>query len=223
MTNPPYDWEVISVILITALVDHILKLHGALAYLVVGGLCFSEAAFIVAFFIPGETALVFGGVLAYEHRASIVVMVAVAIVSTALGYFVGYGFGRVFGARALGSRFLAGRAGVERTRATIIRRGSWAVVVARFIPVVRAFMPGVAGATGLRFPVFARANLIGAVPWGAAYTLLGYFAGKTYHRFVKDAATAGEVAVAVLVLVLGVRLVHRWSVHRAGDPQVDNS
>lgn len=197
-----------GVIAVTSWANSILDLHSPWAYLLVGGLCFSESAFVIAFFIPGETALVFGGVLASEHRVAIVGMVGVAICSTTLGYFVGYVIGRAYGPRLLDLSWFRDRPGIIRTRTTIVERGSWAVVVARFIPFVRAFMPGVAGASGVDSRIFARANITGALPWGAGYTLLGFFAGQAYHRFVKDAASGGEFIAALLVVLFAVHRVH---------------
>jgi membrane-associated protein len=187
---------------VSSLVSHVLDFHGVEAYALVGGLCFAESAFLVTFFIPGETALVFGGVLASRHHVALAAMVAVAIGSTALGYFFGFAIGRIFGPRLLERPWVARRPQVERTRATVVARGGTAVVIARFIPFVRAFMPGVAGASGVTSKVFARANLFGAVVWGTTYTVAGFLVGEAYARFVKDAASAAELLGAVVVLVL---------------------
>ncbi len=194
----------------TSLVAHVLHFHGLVAYVLVGGVCFAESAFIFAFFVPGETALVFGGVLASEHRVGIVLMVAVGVAATTLGYFVGYAIGRLVGPRLFEMSWIRGRAGVARTRQTILERGTAAVFFARFIPFVRAFMPGIAGASGVEFPVFARANIIGALVWAPAYTLAGFAVGAAYHRFLKDATTGAEIAAAVVVAFL---IVH-WVVAR---------
>ena len=129
----------------TSIVSHVLHFHGPWAYTLVGGLCFSESAFIVAFFIPGETALVFGGVLSSEHHVSLGLMIATAVVSTSLGYFVGFWLGAIFGpARARVAAAPRPRGSTARVRRSS-ERGGVAVVVARFIPVVRAFMPGGGG------------------------------------------------------------------------------
>jgi alkyl hydroperoxide reductase subunit AhpC/membrane protein DedA with SNARE-associated domain len=201
---------------VSALASHILNLHGLAAYALVGGICFSESAFIIAFFFPGETALVFGGVLASEHHVSIAVMVAVAIASTTLGYFVGYTVGRAIGPRLLGAGYLARRPGVERTRATIAQRGATAVFVARFIPFVRAFMPGVAGASGVDLGVFSRANIAGGVIWGSGYTLAGFAAGEAYRRFVKDASTAAEIVAGVIIVAFVIHRIRSRRTNREG-------
>jgi membrane-associated protein len=205
---------------VSSIVSHILHFHGFWAYALVGGLCFCESALIITFFIPGETALVFGGVLTSEHHVSLGIMIAVAVVSTAVGYFVGFGIGRAVGPRLFEMRLLSGRDGVARARATIVDRGALAVFVARFIPVVRALMPGVAGASGVDAAVFARANLVGAAVWGAGYVVAGFLVGQAYQRFIKDAATVGEVLLGVAVALF---VVHRIRARRRRLQPSDNS
>jgi membrane-associated protein len=205
---------------VSSVVAHILHIHGPAAYALVGGLCFAESGLIIAFFIPGETALVVGGVLASEHHVALTTMIVVAIVSTAVGYFVGFAFGRAFGPRFFDMALLRDRQGIARTRQTIAERGAFAVVVARFIPIVRALMPAVAGASRVDRGVFARANLVGAAIWGTGYVVAGFLVGQAYQRFVKDAAWIGEAIAGVVVVLI---VAHWIRVRKSRSERADKS
>jgi len=76
---------------ISSIVDEILKLHGLAAYSLVGGLAFAEAALLVGFVLPGETAVLLGGVLANQHRVSLPVIAAVAVLASCAGMIRGAG------------------------------------------------------------------------------------------------------------------------------------
>lgn len=90
----------------SGLVDQLLGISGPLAYLVVGALVFAEAAIFVGFVLPGETAVVLGGVLAATGHLSLPVLLVVVVVAAVVGDSVGYEVGRRFGPRVLGSRLL---------------------------------------------------------------------------------------------------------------------
>jgi membrane protein DedA with SNARE-associated domain len=131
---------------VSTIVDQILKLHGAPAYALVGGLAFAEAALFVGFVLPGETAVILGGVLAHEHKVSLPVIATVAVLAAIIGDSVGYEVGRLFGTRLLASRIFAKRrAGLEKGRDALRRHGGKAVFLARFTAFLRAVMPGLAG------------------------------------------------------------------------------
>ncbi|WP_261556373.1 DedA family protein [Frankia tisae] len=196
---------------------HLLVLHGAAAYALVGGLAFAEAAIFVGFVLPGETAVVLGGVLASQHAVSLVGMAAVVVVAAIAGDSVGYEVGRHFGQRILNLRPLRHRrAEIDRARAYLRTRGGKAVFLGRFTAFLRAVMPGLAGLSHLPYRRFLAFNAAGGLLWGVGFTLLGYAAGASYAKVEKAAgwASTGLLVVVVAVLV-GVHLRRRR--HRA-DP-----
>ena len=75
--------------------DFLTHFHGPVIYLIVAGLLVAESGFGIGFFVPGELAMVLGGVLAKQHRVDIVVMVVVAIAAAIGSYLIGYGLGRL--------------------------------------------------------------------------------------------------------------------------------
>ncbi|TMM15086.1 MAG: DedA family protein [Actinobacteria bacterium] len=194
--------------MVTSIANEILSLHGPLVYGLVAALAFGEAAVLLGFVLPGETAVILGGVIASQGNVNIVVMIVVATVAAIAGDSVGYEVGRLLGPRLLAVRPLRRRhAGVEKARDFIRRWGAWAVVLGRLTAFLRAVVPGLAGMGGMHYPRFLMANALGGVLWATGFTLLGYFLGSTYKRVlsVSSWAAAGFVAVVVVVLV-GLRI-----------------
>jgi membrane-associated protein len=196
---------------VSSVVDTVLKLHGATAYALVGGLAFAEAALFVGFVLPGETAVLLGGVLAHQHKVSLPLIAAVAVLGAITGDSVGYEVGRRFGTRLLDSRvFAKRRAGLEKGQQALRANGGRAVFLARFTAFLRAVMPGLAGTARMPYRRFLAFNAAGGLVWGLGFTLLGYLAGASYQTVEKVAGRASEVILAiVLITVLVLVIRHR--------------
>jgi membrane-associated protein len=176
--------------------------HGVAVYLVVAGLVIAESGFVVGFFIPGEIAVVLGGVLANEHRVNLVVMVVVANAAAIGAFFIGYAVGRAVGPWLLERRPLRANPAVERTRDLLARRGGPAVLVGRFVAVVRAIVPALAGLSDIPFRTFVPYNVIGGLVWATLYTLVGYALGKSYKHLLSTIGVWSYVVVGVVVVAL---------------------
>jgi len=198
---------------LTPLLHGLLSLHGWPAYLIVCALCFGEAAFFLGFVLPGEIAVVYGGVLASQHHVSLPLMCGLVVVAAVLGDTVGYEVGRHLGPWLLRHRPLNRTKGVERTRDFLRRRGGPAVFLGRFVSVLRALMPGVAGASELRYRTFLLFNALGGLVWGIGFTLAGYLVGRSYEDFLRTLGRTGTYVlvgvVAAIVVVLVVRKIRR--------------
>ncbi len=192
--------------MLNSLVHGLLSVRGWAAYLIPAALCFGEAALFLGFVIPGEIAVVYGGVLASQHHVSLPVMLAGVVVAAILGDTTGFLVGRYFGPWLLERRPLKGSAGVDRTREFLRRRGGPAVFFGRFVSVFRAMMPGMAGASDLRFSTFLVYNALGGLVWGVAFTMVGFAAGASYERAL---SVIGSVTTALLAAVVagGVLLI----------------
>ncbi len=183
----------------------LLHFHGTAAYALVGALTFAEAALMVGFFIPGETAVVVGGVLAGLHQVNLETMMAVVVVCAIVGDSVGFEVGKRSGPWLLERRPLKGRSGVRRTMAMLERYGGPAVFFGRFVAFARAIIPALAGMSGLRYPVFLFYNACGGLLWGVGYTLLGFVVGVSFQHILSTvglwsiAVVGGVAAVAVVV------------------------
>jgi membrane protein DedA with SNARE-associated domain len=208
---------------VNTLLNPLLGLGGWEAYALVGALCFGEAALFVGFVLPGETAVVFGGVLASEHHVSLWWICALVVLCAIVGDSVGYEVGRRFGPVLLSHRPLKGHPGVERTRDFLQRRGAYAVFIGRFAAVFRALVPGVAGASEVRYRTFLAANAAGGLIWGVAYTLAGYAVGKSYQKVLTwGGRTSAAIIVVVVVAVVAALVVRRRHRHVADSLQEKN-
>jgi membrane-associated protein len=189
----------------------LLHFHGPPAYALVGFLAFAEAALMVGFFIPGETAVVIGGVLAGLHQVNLEVMMAVVVVCAIVGDSVGFEVGKRSGPWLLERRPLKGNAAVRRTMAMLEHYGGPAVFFGRFVAFARAIIPGLAGMSGLRYPVFLAFNALGGLLWGVGYTLLGFIVGLSFQRILSQ---VGLWSIAVVAGVAAAALIVRWLLKR---------
>ena len=163
-------------------VEAVLGLSGLLAYLVVGMMAAAESAAFVGLFLPGETVMVLGGVLAATGHANVTVMIVVAVAGAIGGDAVGYTMGRMLGPVLRTGRLgrMIGPSRWDRAEDIVTRRGPVAVLLGRWVGILRALVPAVAGAVRMPFRRFLLWNAVGGVSWGTAVVLLGYLGGASY-------------------------------------------
>jgi membrane-associated protein len=188
-------------------------MNGWVAIGLIAALVFGETAIFLGFVLPGEVAVVFGGVLASRGHLSLPVLIGVVVITAVAGPLVGYEIGRRMGDRLFTSQKLSRVAGpLDRARIMLRDRGGLAVLGGRFVAVVRALMPTAAGAAAMPFRVFAFHNLVGGVVWGVGYSLLGYVAGSAYG--VVERAVGAGLAIAVAVILVAAVAAWAWRRHR---------
>lgn len=190
-------------------IDTLLGVPPALALLIIAVLVFGEAGLFFGFVLPGETAVVYGGVLAAAGKVSVVIVLLVVIVAAIVGDSVGFEVGRKLGPRLTQVRLLRSHGErIEAAQAYLRRRGGRAVVMGRFTAFLRAVMPALAGASRMEYPRFLTFNALGGVLWGGACVLLGFFAA---HSISKVTHYLGLTSAAIVtVIVLGLL----WTWHR---------
>lgn len=190
----------------------IINSAGPWALLVVCAIVFAETGLLVGFLLPGDTLLVITGLLAFPAAGVITLdiwWVALAIGFAAfLGGESGYLIGRKFGPHVFERKEsgLFSVKNVERTNAFFVRFGGVAVIVARFVPIVRTFAPVAAGVGRMDYRKYSLYNLIGALLWGAGLTFAGYFLGyiPSVADFVQsyiDLILLGAVIVTLIPTV----------------------
>ena len=176
-------------------------LSGTVALLLIAALVFGETAVFLGFVIPGETAAVLGGVLASRGRVSLPLLIIVVVVAAVTGPLIGYEIGRHLGGRVIAARRMRRVAGgMDRAQAVLHRRGGLAVLLGRFVAILRALMPAVAGTTRMPYRTFLIYNMLGGLIWGIGYCLLGYAAGSAYAAIERTVGTGVAIVVAVVVL-----------------------
>jgi membrane protein DedA with SNARE-associated domain len=204
---------------VRSLAGDVTSLTGWVAYLVIAALVFGETAVFVGFVLPGEIAAVLGGVLASRGHLSLPLVIVIVVAAAILGPFIGYEIGKRTGDRLFTARPLRRvQGGVQRTKTVLSNRGGTAVLLGRFVAVLRALMPAAAGAAQVRYRTFTVYNVLGGLIWGVGYVLLGYLAGSAYAAVERAVGTGLAIAIgAVVVAAVAVWLFrrHRSAVRRA--------
>jgi len=194
------------------LLDGLLDLASPWAYLLVALLAGLEGAALVGLVLPGEAAMLLGGVLTANGRAELGVMMAAASAGAVIGDSLGYALGRRFGGPIRRSR-LGRRIGEERWKRAedyVRDRGGRAVFVARFVGILRALVPAIAGMTRMPYRTFLPYNAAGGVLWTCGFVLAGHLAAGSYEQVARVAGQAGLLLLAIVVLVGAIALVARW-------------
>lgn len=154
---------------------------GPLALLLVMAIVFAETGLLVGFFLPGDSLLFIAGALVASGvmPLPLAVVLGGVFLAAAAGDQLGYLLGRRFGPRVFAreeSRFFS-PAHVARAASFYDRFGSKAVILGRFVPVVRTFIPVTAGVGRMPYRRFVVFNLIGALLWAVGIVLIGFFLG----------------------------------------------
>jgi membrane protein DedA with SNARE-associated domain len=195
---------------IARLLDPLINLHGWEAYSLVGALVFAEAAILIGFVFPGETAVILGGVAASRGHVNIAILIVVVVSCAIVGDSVGYLVGEKWGRRLLQSRLLRKRRRLlDAVFDQVNRRGAAAVFLSRFTAFLRAVVPGLAGISSMPYRVFLPANAAGGLVWGTAYCLLGYLVGHAYTKVEHASGIASDVLLGLVAAVIIVVIIRR--------------
>lgn len=159
-------------------VDWIILTGGLLA---IGLIVFAESGLFFGFMFPGDTLLLTAGFFAAQGKLPIVPLIIVIVIAAIAGDNVGYQTGRRFGPSVFKRKdgILFRREYVQKAQDFYERHGGKTIILARFFPAVRTFVPIVAGVGKMSWPYFATYNVIGGILWGVGVTLFGYLIGNT--------------------------------------------
>jgi membrane-associated protein len=199
--------------IVSSLTGALAQMSGTVAIVLIAVLVFGETAIFLGFVLPGEAAVVFGGVLASRGHLALPALIAVVVVTAVAGPLVGYEVGRRMGDRLFTARVLSRVSGpLDRARTALREKGGVSVFGGRFLAIVRALMPAAAGAADMPYRTFAIYNLLSGVIWGVGYSLLGYVAGSAYA--VVERRVGAGLAIALAVIVIGAAGMWAWRRHR---------
>lgn len=193
----------------------LVQLIKAAGYFGLFGIIFAETGLLVGFFLPGDSLLFTAGVLASQGLLSIWILVPLCFVAAVLGDAVGYTFGHRVG-RALFNRpnsLLFKQEHLLKAEAFFARHGGKAVVLARFLPIVRTFTPIVAGIGAMSYRHFGLFNVIGAVLWAMGVTVAGYFLGSLIPA---DQVDRYLIPIILIIIAASVAptAIHVWRQNR---------
>ena len=176
-------------------------------YLFLFGIVFAETGLLIGFFLPGDSLLFIAGLLAAKPDSGLNIGVLLLLLSVAAiaGDSVGFLIGRKAGPalfRREDSKLFK-RKHLDSAHAFYEKHGPKAIVLARFVPIVRTFAPTVAGAAGMNYRQFVMYNVIGGISWIFSMTLLGFFLGKNlWVRENIDKVVIGIVILSIVPIVL---------------------
>ena len=172
-----------------------------------------EASVFVGLVVPGEIAVLVGGVVAHAGGLPLWAVVVAAVAGAVTGDQVGYLVGRRFGPGLLAHLpARVHRSGeVDRALDVLRRRGAPAVALGRWVAALRALVPGLAGMSGMRRLPFTVANVVGGTLWATTVAVLGYLAGASYRALEQRLGLGSEIMLGVLVLLV---LVLWWRARR---------
>jgi membrane protein DedA with SNARE-associated domain len=208
---------------VTQLINAISHLPAWAVYLTMAALAFGEAAVFLGVVLPGETALLFGGVLAAAGQLSLPVMIGLAVAAAIIGDSVGYEVGRWGGVALRDSRAgrFVGEARWRRAEVFMTRRGGWAVFLGRWVGVLRALMPALAGMSRMPYRRFLAFNAAGGALWATVVVMAGYLAGASWQRVTTYFGWGAGALVTVVVAIAAATVVWRRVVARRATAPTD--
>jgi len=192
--------------------------YGGWVYALLFLIVFAETGLVVTPFLPGDSLLFAAGALAAAGGLNVWAVIALLSVAAVLGDAVNYAAGRFVGPRVFsatdrssGLHRLLNREHLQRTHAFFEKYGGKAVILGRFVPIVRTFVPFVAGAGAMTYARFAVYNVVGGLIWVGICTLAGYAFGTV--PIVKNNFSLFALGIVfVSVIPIGIEMIrHRMA------------
>ena len=177
--------------------------YGTWVYAILFTIVFAETGFVVTPFLPGDSLLFAAGALCATGDLSMSAMLALLMFAAFAGNTVNYAVGRFIGPRVFSGSFrLLNKAYLDRGHAFFEQYGGKAVILGRFVPIVRTFVPFVAGAAQMTTGAFVLYNAIGAIAWVTLCLGAGWlFGGIPVIKNNFSLVTIGIVFVSVLPML----------------------
>jgi membrane protein DedA with SNARE-associated domain/membrane-associated phospholipid phosphatase len=186
---------------------------GKWTYLLVAAAAFLETGAFVGLVAPGETIVLLGGFVAGQGEISVVLLLALvwacAVAGDVTSYWAGRRLGRQFMLRH-GPKVKITEERLERVEDFFARYGGRTIFFGRFVGLIRAIAPFIAGSSRLPFGRFLPYDIVGAGLWATYLVLLGYIFSKSLHQLLEFAKRGSLALAAVIVLVAGIVIAYRY-------------
>lgn len=173
------------------------------------GIVFVECGFVFGFFLPGDSLLFTAGVLASQGYLNIAVLVATLFMAAVGGYSLSYSIGRRIGPKIFKKEdsLFFHKDHLERTRKFYAKHGGKAVILTRFMPIIRTFAPLMAGVGRMRPATFLFYNVVGGLLWAVGMPMLGFYLGRAIPR-------VDLYLMPIVLAIIGISfiptVVHIW-------------
>ncbi|GAB3407118.1 hypothetical protein GCM10027569_18540 [Flindersiella endophytica] len=193
--------------------EKILHAFGPYAFVIVLVIVFAECGLLIGFFMPGDSLLFTAGLFIAHGFIDVplwlacILLTVVACIGNLVGYWIGYRSGPAIFNKPNSKIFK--REYVDKTHGFFEKYGPGAIVLARFVPIVRTFITVIAGVGRMDFRRYAFYTTIGGVLWGSGVTIAGYYLGQV--EFIKNNLEAMAIAIALVsVLPIAFEGLRGW-------------
>ena len=198
--------------------ENILNWLGPWALVGVAFIIFAECGLLIGFFLPGDSLLFLTGLFVAQNfiKEPIWLVVLVLTVMAVVGNLCGYWIGRLVGPKLFDkpdSRFFK-KEYVDKTHEFFEKYGARAIILARFVPIVRTFITAIAGVGKMDFRKYAIYSTVGGVLWAGVITLAGYYLGN--FTIIKDNI---EIVLILVVVISVIPIVIEYIKHRRETPE----
>jgi membrane-associated protein len=181
----------------------------AVSYFGVAGVVFAETGLFFGIFLPGDSLLFTAGFLASQGHLNIFLLCLVcflaAVVGDSVGYYIGDRMGRRLFTKPESRVFKPGH--LVKAQSFFDKHGGKAIILGRFMPIVRTMVPMVAGAGTMPYRRFFTYNVVGAFLWGVCIPLSGYFLGSTIPGVDKYLL---PIILVIIVVSIAPSAYHIW-------------
>jgi len=179
--------------------DSLLRTVG---YAGIFAIVFAESGLLAGFFLPGDSLLFTAGFLASQGVFNIVILCIGTFIAAVVGDSVGYHFGKRVGPRAFNKEdsLVFSKQNVEKSQAFFEKHGGKSIILARFVPLGRTFVPVIAGIGKMEYKRFLLFNVFGGFIWAVGVTLLGYFLGNVIPDVDKYLLPIAALIIIITIL-----------------------
>lgn len=182
----------------------LVAVYGTLIYAILFGIIFAETGFVVTPFLPGDSLLFAAGAISALGSMNVAIVIGVLFTAAILGDATNYWIGHFFGQKIIDSpKFpLVKKEHLDKAQKFYAKHGGKAIILSRFVPIVRTFAPFVAGVGRMSYQRFTAYNLIGAMIWVPLFTLTGFFFGNIpsiKHNF--SLVILGIIAISLIPII----------------------
>lgn len=189
--------------------EWIVETYGTAVYVVLFLVIFIETGLIIMPFLPGDSLLFTAGIFAASGQLNLFYLLALLSVAAILGDNVNYWVGRRVGLRVFNwkikGRQLVKASYLQQTEAFFEKRGVFAIIMARFVPIVRTFTPFAAGVGKMNYRKFLTFDIIGGLLWICSMTIAGYFLGNIpWIRENNEKVVLIIVFISVLPMLISI-------------------
>jgi undecaprenyl-diphosphatase len=196
---------------VKSLIDDLARGLGKWTYLLVAVLAFLETGAFVGLVAPGETIVIAGGVIAGQGEIDLMLLIGIVWASAVLGdttsFFIGRRLGRKFMLKH-GPKLKITEERLEQVERYFQRHGGKTILIGRFIGLVRALAPFIAGSSGLPYRRFIPYSIVGTGLWASIFCVLGYVFWQSFDQVAHVAGQATLAFGAVVAVVVGI--VYAW-------------